>query len=77
MPADQTVFKIDLEYFNISSSKRILFLLYKLNNLAKNPDCVRVEWYYREDDEDMFEVGGISTIASICPEALIVPVAIR
>ena len=57
MPADQTVFKIDLEYFNISSSKRILFLLYKLNNLAKNPDCVRVEWYYREDDEDMFEVG--------------------
>lgn len=57
MPACQTVFKIDLEYFNISSSKRILFLLYKLNNLAKSSDTVKVEWYYREDDEDMFEVG--------------------
>lgn len=57
MPAGQTIFKIDLEYFNISSSKRILFLLYKLNNLAKLSGAVKVEWYYREDDEDMFEVG--------------------
>ncbi|HLU87094.1 MAG TPA: DUF1987 domain-containing protein [Taishania sp.] len=58
-PASQTIFKIDLEYFNISSSKRILFLLYKLNNLVKLQDSVsvKVEWYYREDDEDMFEVG--------------------
>lgn len=57
MPAERTIFKIDLEYFNISSSKRILFLLYKLNNLAKSPGVVKVEWYYREDDEDMYEVG--------------------
>lgn len=57
IPADQTVFKINLEYFNISSSKRILFLLYKLNNLVKSPNAVKVEWYYREDDEDMYEVG--------------------
>ena len=56
-PAAQTIFKIDLEYFNISSSKRILFLLYKLNNLAKIANAVKVEWYYREDDEDMYEVG--------------------
>lgn len=56
-PNKQTIFKIDLEYFNISSSKRILFLLYKLNNLAKITNSVKVEWYYREDDEDMFEVG--------------------
>lgn len=57
MPAKQTIFRIDLEYFNISSSKRILFLLYKLNNLAKITESVKVEWYYREDDEDMYEVG--------------------
>jgi hypothetical protein len=57
MPANQTVFRIDLEYFNISSSKRILFLLYKLNNLVKLQETVKVEWYYREDDDDMFEVG--------------------
>ncbi len=57
MPANQTIFKIDLEYFNISSSKRILFLLYKLNQLAKDFEQVKVEWYYRQNDEDMYEVG--------------------
>jgi hypothetical protein len=56
-PIENTVFKIDLEYFNISSSKRILFLLYKLNELADKGMSVRVEWLYRDSDEDMFEVG--------------------
>ncbi len=56
-PSDYTTFKIDLEYFNISSSKRILMLLYKLNNLAKLSANVKVEWHYRLADEDMFEVG--------------------
>lgn len=56
-PAEQTIFRIDLEYFNISSSKRILFLLYQLNHLAKVSDKVKVEWYYRNNDEDMYEVG--------------------
>ena len=56
-PCETTVLKIDLEYFNISSSKRLLFLLYKLNELkAKNME-VRVHWLYNEKDEDMFEVG--------------------
>ena len=32
-PLQSIVIKIDLEYFNIASSKRILFLLYKLNEL--------------------------------------------
>ena len=39
-PFQSTVFKINLEYFNISSSKRILFLLYKLNEIAKNHDFI-------------------------------------
>ena len=56
-PASQTVFKIDLEYFNISSSKRILFLLYKLNELSENGHSVKVQWLYRDSDEDMYEVG--------------------
>lgn len=56
-PQEKTVFKIDLEYFNISSSKRILFLLYKLNELAENGKEVCVQWHYRNSDEDMFEVG--------------------
>ncbi|MEY3237638.1 MAG: hypothetical protein RI883_1739 [Bacteroidota bacterium] len=56
-PNGSTVVKIDLEYFNISSSKRILFLLYKLNELAEIGNEVHVEWLYRETDEDMYEVG--------------------
>lgn len=56
-PAKNTILSIDLEYFNISSSKRILFILYKLNDLvAKNAD-VKVKWIYDDNDEDMFEVG--------------------
>lgn len=50
-------FKIDLEYFNISSSKRILFLLYKLNELSDSGADVGVDWCFRSNDEDMYEVG--------------------
>lgn len=56
-PAKQTTFIINLEYFNISSSKRILFLLYKLNELIQNGFEAKVDWYYRENEDDMFEVG--------------------
>ena len=56
-PLNETVLKIDLEYFNISSSKRLLFLLYKLNELINTEKKVKVLWYYNEADEDMFEVG--------------------
>lgn len=56
-PVENTTFQIDLEYFNITSSKRILFLLYKLNDLANDGHGVGVEWLYRDSDEDMFEVG--------------------
>lgn len=56
-PRQKTTVKINLDYFNISSSKRILFLLYKLNELADNGYDVCVEWYYRKEDEDMYEVG--------------------
>jgi len=57
MPNEETVMTIDLEYFNISSSKRLLFLLYKLNELNASRNNVRIKWMYNEDDEDMFEVG--------------------
>ena len=56
-PNNETVVTIDLEYFNISSSKRLLFLMYKLNELCKNKCTVRVRWLYNESDEDMFELG--------------------
>lgn len=56
-PHPQTEFRIDLEYFNISSSKRILFLLYKLNEITERGLSAKVQWFYREADEEMYEVG--------------------
>tara|TARA_B110000037_G_scaffold152219_2_gene171624 strand:- start:34642 stop:34986 length:345 start_codon:yes stop_codon:yes gene_type:complete len=56
-PNGETEVSIDLEYFNISSSKRLSFLSYKLNDLNESNNSVRVKWMYNEDDEDMFEVG--------------------
>jgi hypothetical protein len=56
-PNESTEFKFDIEYFNISTSKMILFVLYKLNDLYKAGNNVKVIWYYRDEDDDMFEVG--------------------
>ena len=49
--AIKTTFKIDLEYFDISSSKRILFLLNKLTEISENGFDVCVEWIYKKENE--------------------------
>jgi hypothetical protein len=48
---------INLDYFNISSSKMILTFLYRLNDYFKSGADVKITWNYKEEDEDMFEVG--------------------
>ena len=53
----QTTLNLKLHYFNVSSSKRILFIFYKLNELIKKNRSVVVNWYYVEDEDEMFEVG--------------------
>lgn len=52
-----TTFNINFEYFNVASSKKVLALLYKLNELTGQNKEVVVDWYYRDGDDDMFEVG--------------------
>lgn len=56
-PSSETKVTINLEYFNISSSKSLLLLLYKLNDLKISGHSAKVEWVYNADDIDMFEVG--------------------
>jgi hypothetical protein len=56
-PKSTTQVKLHLEYFNISSSKRILFLLYKFNELVDKGSSVKVDWHYVDQDDDMKEVG--------------------
>lgn len=49
---------IQLEYFNTSSSKCILDVFKKLENINKQDNSeVIINWYYEEDDEDMLEAG--------------------
>lgn len=49
---------IQLEYFNTSSSKCILDIFKKLENINKQDNSeVIINWYYEEDDEDMLEAG--------------------
>lgn len=54
---DKVNFVFDLEYFNIFSSKRILFILYTLSDLRVKGVDVRVTWYFSQEDDDMKEVG--------------------
>lgn len=50
-PTTNWVFK--LEYFNTASSKLILDVLSKLEDIPN----ITVSWYFHEDDEDMEEAG--------------------
>ncbi len=56
-PSDETNVNIQLEYFNTSSSKCILDIFKRLELIHKKGHPVEINWYYEEDDEDMFEAG--------------------
>ena len=50
-----TVVTLDLEYFSTSSSKCILDVFKKLENISKGGKSVTVNWNY--EDEDILEAG--------------------
>ncbi|MDF1548018.1 MAG: DUF1987 domain-containing protein [Bacteroidales bacterium] len=58
-PASETKVNIQLEYFNTSSSKCILDVFKKLEQVFKRngEKGVVINWFYEEDDEDMLEAG--------------------
>ncbi len=56
-PASYTVMRLKLDYFNTASSKIVMDILYKMEELHQKGNDVLVEWYYPEDDEDMMETG--------------------
>lgn len=56
-PGEKTILNMQLEYFNTSSSKCILDVFKKLENIKKSGKDVQVHWHYEEDDEDMLEAG--------------------
>jgi len=48
---------IKLEYFNTASSKLILDILLKLEEINQNGTPLKVKWYYLASDSDMREAG--------------------
>ena len=56
-PSAETVFEVKLEYFNTSSSKCLLDIFRRLENLSKTGAAVKINWFYETDDEDMQEAG--------------------
>ncbi len=49
--------KIQLEYYNSSSSVCILNLLKKLEALKDKVETILIEWFYEEEDEDTLLAG--------------------
>jgi hypothetical protein len=56
-PNKKTVFNFKLTYFNTASSKLLLDILMKLEEMHEKGNDVLIRWHFPEDDEDMAEAG--------------------
>ena len=57
-PRPETLVTVQLEYFNTSSSKCLLDIFRKLENLhTSGKGKVKINWLYEDEDEDMMEAG--------------------
>jgi hypothetical protein len=56
-PADITYVIVAFEYLNSLSTVIIVSILRKLAEVILQSKKIVIQWYYEEDDEDMFERG--------------------
>ena len=56
-PLEKTIFDFKLEYFNTASSKLLLDVLLKLEDMYDDGNDILVKWHFPDDDEDMEEAG--------------------
>lgn len=56
-PAGDLTFRFKLEYFNTASSKIILDILMKLEEIKEKGANVLIHWHYDANDNDMLEAG--------------------
>jgi hypothetical protein len=56
-PKAKTIFNFKLTYFNTASSKLLLDILMKLEEMHEKGQDILIRWHYPEDDEDMAEAG--------------------
>jgi hypothetical protein len=56
-PIENMELSIKLEYFNTASSKLILDILLKLEEIFEKGSPLKVRWFYLSSDSDMKEAG--------------------
>ena len=57
-PAEHLTLEVKLEYFNTASSKIILDILMKLEEIHQvGSSVIQVNWHYDKRDDDMLEAG--------------------
>ncbi len=56
-PNEKTDVMFKLEYFNTASSKVLLDVLLKYEEINDEHGNVTIKWHYHEDEEDMKEAG--------------------
>ena len=56
-PLPSTSFNIKLTYFNTASSKIILDILTRFEEMVEEGHRVLVRWHFQKEDEDMQEAG--------------------
>ncbi len=56
-PQVNTTIVMKMDYFNTASSKVILDILYKFEDISNDGHSVLIKWYFPDDDDDMKETG--------------------
>ena len=56
-PNDKTIIDVQFDYFNTSTSKILLDLFELFEKASLNGIDIHVNWFYKNDDEEMMEAG--------------------
>jgi len=56
-PGKRMEFVFRYIYFNTATSRLIQDILLKLESLNESGHTVNVQWYFEQDDEDMYDLG--------------------
>ena len=56
-PLEETIFDFRLTYFNTVSSKIIMMIMLRIEEIAEDGHSVKIRWFYPEDDEGLEEAG--------------------
>lgn len=56
-PNPETIFEFKLSYYNTASSKVLLNIMQRLEEIRNTGANVRIKWFYYEDDEELQNAG--------------------